>query len=195
MQQRRSTARNTLDSARIPRASKLLICGLFQEGRVLAQDGVGGAAATECRTSTEAKTSSQDLNSHGCLPVNTRFSLLRITPTLVNWRRGARKPLTGEDRESSVFDDDEMTDDEATEGRDLLEYTKRTVDRNRKRGHANYWHTGNEDQECQSSSHPRRHPKIWAGLAPAGEFCCTCPPTRSDLDQILAAAVQHRRVL
>ena len=32
-------ARNTLDSARIPRASKLLICGLFQEGRVLAQDG------------------------------------------------------------------------------------------------------------------------------------------------------------
>ena len=27
-------------SARIPRASKLLICGLFQKGRVLAQDGV-----------------------------------------------------------------------------------------------------------------------------------------------------------
>ncbi len=25
---------------RIPRASKLLICGLFQKGRVLAQDGV-----------------------------------------------------------------------------------------------------------------------------------------------------------
>ena len=34
-------ARNTLDSARIPRASKLLICGLFQKGRVLAQDGQG----------------------------------------------------------------------------------------------------------------------------------------------------------
>ena len=34
-------ARNTLDSARIPRASKLLICGLFQKGRVLAQDAVG----------------------------------------------------------------------------------------------------------------------------------------------------------
>ena len=34
-------ARNTLDSARIPRASKLLICGLFLKGRVLAQDGVG----------------------------------------------------------------------------------------------------------------------------------------------------------
>ena len=34
-------ARNTLDSARIPRASKLLICGLFQKGRVLAQDGIG----------------------------------------------------------------------------------------------------------------------------------------------------------
>ena len=32
--------RNTLESARIPRASKLLICGLFQKGRVLAQDGV-----------------------------------------------------------------------------------------------------------------------------------------------------------
>ena len=31
-------ARNTLDSARIPRASKLLICGLFQKGGVLAQD-------------------------------------------------------------------------------------------------------------------------------------------------------------
>ena len=29
-------ARNTLDSARIPRASKLLICGLFLKGRVLA---------------------------------------------------------------------------------------------------------------------------------------------------------------
>ena len=33
-------ARNTLDSARIPTASKLLICGLFQKGRVLAQDEV-----------------------------------------------------------------------------------------------------------------------------------------------------------
>ena len=33
-------ARNTLDSARIPRASKLLICSLFQKGRVLAQDEV-----------------------------------------------------------------------------------------------------------------------------------------------------------
>ena len=30
-----------LDSARIPRTSKLLICGLFQKGRVLAQDAVG----------------------------------------------------------------------------------------------------------------------------------------------------------
>ena len=36
-------ARNTLDSARIPRASKLLICGLFLKGRVLAQDGIGSA--------------------------------------------------------------------------------------------------------------------------------------------------------
>ena len=33
-------ARNTLDSARIPRASKLLICGLFLKGRVLAQDAL-----------------------------------------------------------------------------------------------------------------------------------------------------------
>ena len=33
-------ARNTLASARIPRASKLLICGLFQKVRVLAQDGL-----------------------------------------------------------------------------------------------------------------------------------------------------------
>ena len=40
VQQRRPSARNTLDSARIPRASKLLICGLLQKGRVLAQDGV-----------------------------------------------------------------------------------------------------------------------------------------------------------
>ena len=36
---RSPAARNTLASARIPRASKLLICGLFQMGRVLAQDG------------------------------------------------------------------------------------------------------------------------------------------------------------
>ena len=34
-------ARNTLDSARIPRASMLMICGLFLKGRVLAQDGDG----------------------------------------------------------------------------------------------------------------------------------------------------------
>ena len=76
-------------------ASKLLICGLFQEGRVF---GTG---------------------------------------------RGIRT-MTGEDRE--LFDDDETTDDEVTEGRELLEYTKRIVDRNRKRGHANFWNAGNEDQ-------------------------------------------------
>ena len=40
-------ARNTLDSARIPRASKLLICGLFQKGRVLAQDAVDLLAVAE----------------------------------------------------------------------------------------------------------------------------------------------------
>ncbi len=37
-------ARNTLDSARIPRASKLLICGPFQKVRVLAQDAMGPAS-------------------------------------------------------------------------------------------------------------------------------------------------------
>ena len=43
-------ARNTLDSARIPRTSKLLICGLFQKGRVLAQDAVGiNAVFTQLR--------------------------------------------------------------------------------------------------------------------------------------------------
>ena len=42
-------ARNTLDSARIPRASKLLICGLFQKGRVLAQDGIGVSSHTSCQ--------------------------------------------------------------------------------------------------------------------------------------------------
>ena len=59
-----SAARNTLDSARIPRASKLLICGLFQKGRVLAQDG-GNLSVTQVRTkscsssdSTWLKTSS-----------------------------------------------------------------------------------------------------------------------------------------
>ena len=40
-------ARNTLDSARIPRASKLLICGLFQKGRVLAQDDEEALTALE----------------------------------------------------------------------------------------------------------------------------------------------------
>ena len=44
MHQGSPAARNTLDSARIPRASKLLICGLFQKGRVLAQDGVADGA-------------------------------------------------------------------------------------------------------------------------------------------------------
>ena len=42
-------ARNTLDSARIPRASKLLICGLFQKVRVLAQDGVESPAMGKVR--------------------------------------------------------------------------------------------------------------------------------------------------
>ena len=40
-------ARNSLDSARIPRASKLLICGLFLKGRVLAQDGEALEAAAK----------------------------------------------------------------------------------------------------------------------------------------------------
>ena len=45
-------ARNTLDSARIPRASKLLICGLFLKGRVLAQDAVVSKNTNELKTRT-----------------------------------------------------------------------------------------------------------------------------------------------
>ena len=45
-----------------------------QRVRSQARYCVGSPAATECRTSTEANTSSQDLNSHGCLPVNSRSS-------------------------------------------------------------------------------------------------------------------------
>ena len=42
-------ARNTLASARIPRASKLLICGLFQKVRVLAQEVLPpSSVATPC---------------------------------------------------------------------------------------------------------------------------------------------------
>ena len=48
------TARNTLDSARIPRASKLLICGLFQKGRVLAQDGELPRKGWPCSCSVSA---------------------------------------------------------------------------------------------------------------------------------------------
>ena len=47
-------ARNSLDSAPIPTASKLLICGLFQKGRVLAQDAVAAEpliAASGARSS------------------------------------------------------------------------------------------------------------------------------------------------
>ena len=51
--------------------------------------------------------------------------------------------MTGEDHE--LFDD-EITDEEVAEDRDLLEYTERTRDRNRKRGHANFWNAVNEDQ-------------------------------------------------
>ena len=41
-------ARNSLDSAPIPTASKLLICGLFQKGRVLAQDGANVSGFFAC---------------------------------------------------------------------------------------------------------------------------------------------------
>ena len=52
-------ARNTLDSARIPRASKLLICGLFLKGRVVAQDDLSacsfhGVICTEYTPNAEA---------------------------------------------------------------------------------------------------------------------------------------------
>ena len=52
MHQGSPAARNTLDSARIPRASKLLICGLFQKGRVLAQDAVVSKNTNELKTRT-----------------------------------------------------------------------------------------------------------------------------------------------
>ena len=71
-------------SSRLPVVTRRLTdLASREEQRVLSQARycVGGPAATECRTSTEAKTSSQDLNSHGCLPVNTRSSFLRITST------------------------------------------------------------------------------------------------------------------
>ena len=48
-------ARNTLDSARIPRASKLLICGLLQKGRVLAQDGVPSVQFTAAANTLEVR--------------------------------------------------------------------------------------------------------------------------------------------
>ena len=55
-------ARNTLDSVRIPRASKLLICGLFQKGRVLAQDGQSSAYLSR-RTLSHAR-STERLDEH-----------------------------------------------------------------------------------------------------------------------------------
>ena len=76
--------------ARVYGRDRYAIFFFAEHSRVLAQGGeqrvlsqarycVGGPAATECRTSTEANTSSQDLNFHGCLPVNTRSSFLQIT--------------------------------------------------------------------------------------------------------------------
>ena len=54
-------ARNTLDSARIPRASKLLICGLFQKGRVLAQDGIASFGSARTSESTRGSSSRSSL--------------------------------------------------------------------------------------------------------------------------------------
>ena len=54
-------ARNTLDSARIPRASKLLICGLFQKVRVLAQDGVHIGGTRRRRTTVIAYTGEEEV--------------------------------------------------------------------------------------------------------------------------------------
>ena len=75
------------------------------EHRVLSQARycVGGPAATECRTSTEANTSSQDFNSHGCLPVNTRSSFLRITPApgRLRWRVFFKGKLGSHQRQGS----------------------------------------------------------------------------------------------
>ena len=50
-------ARNTLDFARIPRAPKLLICGLFQKGRVLAQDTVNAKCDASGRIRNDWATS------------------------------------------------------------------------------------------------------------------------------------------
>ena len=68
-------ARNTLDSARIPRASKLLICGLFQKGRVLAQDGgytrIRGALSNLGHTVARS-TIANILREHGIEPAPER---------------------------------------------------------------------------------------------------------------------------
>ena len=86
-------ARNTLDSARIPRASKLLICGLFLKGRVLAQDGVDvdGAATrpaagswfnrTEALSSPKVLRSSKTRTSSGpTLGCTAAINALRCQP-------------------------------------------------------------------------------------------------------------------
>ena len=67
-------------SSRLPVVTRRLTdLDSLGEQRVLSQARycVGGPAATKCRTSTEANTSSQDLNSHGCLPV--------LCQNLIHW--------------------------------------------------------------------------------------------------------------
>ena len=52
-------------SARIPRVSKLLISGLFQKVRVLAQDGVRRSFSTEVETHPESLDSNSPLSCSG----------------------------------------------------------------------------------------------------------------------------------
>ena len=95
-------ARNTLDSARIPRASKLLICGLFLKGRVVAQDDLSacsfhGVICTEYTPNAEAQlltvrsprsgaTATFALNAARCC---RRFALVSV---LLSSRRAVSHP-------------------------------------------------------------------------------------------------------
>ena len=66
-------ARNTLDSARIPRASKLLICGLFQKGRVLAQDGVAPVRRQKSRPPERSR-----MGQRVAVPVGNMLAMLSM---------------------------------------------------------------------------------------------------------------------
>ena len=92
VQQRRPAARNTLDSARIPRASKLLICGLSQKGRVLAQDGVQtgevGPESTSGRAGFPCRTTAYDIFGYG-----NSFAMMTVSAVQSVSRSTAAAPL------------------------------------------------------------------------------------------------------